>query len=242
MKFPLRVIKVSKVTIFNFPLNFRVIQPICVGGFVTYFAEIDGNQVTLNDAYWYATGIVLSTVFLMSIFHPICLYLFKTSWKIRTACSGIIYQKALRLTKSMAEDGQNGKIINLLSNDLAKFDNMIAYFHEIWKGPLEAFVFLIVMYTEIGIAAVVGMAFLLSFIPLQGKKKIIAYDKFRVLIHYFPRNVAWIGKKSAELRLKNIERTDFRVNIMNEILLGIQVIKMYAWEKSFAKLVNQIRR
>ncbi|XP_055303229.1 ATP-binding cassette sub-family C member 4-like [Sitodiplosis mosellana] len=29
---------------------------------------------------------------------------------------------------------------------------------------------------------------------------------------------------------------------MNEILLGIQVIKMYAWEKSFAEMVDQIRK
>lgn len=42
--------------------------------------------------------------------------------------------------------------------------------------------------------------------------------------------------------MKTIERTDIRVKIMNEILLGIQVIKMYAWEKSFAKMVDQVRK
>lgn len=29
---------------------------------------------------------------------------------------------------------------------------------------------------------------------------------------------------------------------MNEIVSGIQVIKMYAWEKPFAKLVSMARR
>lgn len=53
---------------------------------------------------------------------------------------------------------------------------------------------------------------------------------------------AWIGKKSGQLRVKNTKRTDIRVKIMNEILLGIQVIKMYAWEKSFAKMVDKIRK
>lgn len=42
--------------------------------------------------------------------------------------------------------------------------------------------------------------------------------------------------------MKSIKRTDTRVKVMNEILLGIQVIKMYAWEKSFAKMVNAIRK
>lgn len=42
--------------------------------------------------------------------------------------------------------------------------------------------------------------------------------------------------------MRNTKRTDFRVRVMNEIILGIQVIKMYAWEHSFAKMVDQIRK
>lgn len=53
---------------------------------------------------------------------------------------------------------------------------------------------------------------------------------------------AWIAKKAAEIRLRTAKRTDYRVKIMNEIILGIQVIKMYTWEKSFAKMVYKIRK
>lgn len=53
---------------------------------------------------------------------------------------------------------------------------------------------------------------------------------------------AWIAKKSARLRMETAKRTDRRVKIMNEILAGIQVIKMYAWEKSFASMVDGIRK
>lgn len=62
---------------------------------------------------------------------------------------------------------------------------------------------------------------------------------FLILIRF---NLAWISKKSAELRLKAAQRTDIRVRIMNEIILGIHVIKMYAWEKSFAAMVDKIRK
>ncbi|KAJ6646818.1 putative multidrug resistance-associated protein lethal [Pseudolycoriella hygida] len=41
--------------------------------------------------------------------------------------------------------------------------------------------------------------------------------------------------------MRTTRETDIRVNIMNEIILGIQVIKMYTWEKSFAKIVYEIR-
>lgn len=37
-------------------------------------------------------------------------------------------------------------------------------------------------------------------------------------------------------------RTDKRVNATSEILNGIRVIKMYAWEDAFANLIDDLRR
>lgn len=51
----------------------------------------------------------------------------------------------------------------------------------------------------------------------------------------------YIGKLAATLRLKTALRTDERVRFMNEIVQGIQVIKMYTWEKPFAKVVAMAR-
>lgn len=42
--------------------------------------------------------------------------------------------------------------------------------------------------------------------------------------------------------MKVAQRTDNRVGIMNEIINGIQVIKMYAWEIPFRKVVAEARR
>lgn len=66
----------------------------------------------------------------------------------------------------------------------------------------------------------IGVAFLLAFIPLQ----------------------AFLGKKTSSLRLKTALRTDERVRMMNEIIQGIQVIKMYAWEKPFGRMVAMARK
>lgn len=78
----------------------------------------------------------------------------------------------------------------------------------------------ICIHLQIGVSAFVGVAFVLAFIPLQ----------------------AYLGKLSSSLLLTTALRTDDRVSLMNEIIQGIQVIKMNVWEKSFAKKIDLSRK
>lgn len=52
----------------------------------------------------------------------------------------------------------------------------------------------------------------------------------------------WLGSKSTDIRLKTAIRTDERVNLMNEIISGLQVIKMYTWETFFINLTKYARK
>ena len=53
--------------------------------------------------------------------------------------------------------------------------------------------------------------------------------------------LAYMAKLATQLRLKVAFKTDNRVKLMNEIISGVQVIKMYTWEKPFEKLVQKVR-
>lgn len=44
------------------------------------------------------------------------------------------------------------------------------------------------------------------------------------------------------LRSKTAVLTDSRIRTMNEVVSGIRIIKMYAWEKPFAALIGDVRR
>lgn len=144
-------------------------QPICLGYLVSYFARTEGTNITRTQAYWCAMGIVLTSIFSMMMVHPFTLFAFKSACKVRVACSGLIYKKALRLLKSSAEEGQSGKIVTLLTNDLAKLEHGFKFLNHLFIGTFETIAFFIVIYLKIGVAAVIGMVTLVLFIPLQSE-------------------------------------------------------------------------
>lgn len=59
-------------------------------------------------------------------------------------------------------------------------------------------------------------------------------ENFNVIIDY-------IGIIFSRLRQETAERTDARIQMINEIVPAIRVIKMYAWEKHFLKLIRLYR-
>ncbi|GAB0088842.1 probable multidrug resistance-associated protein lethal(2)03659 [Sergentomyia squamirostris] len=194
----------------------KVTQPLFLGGLIAYYTSSDG---VIRDAYLYAGAVVLCSALTVLFMHAFMLSNLHEGMKLRVSMCSMIYRKSLRLSKNALGDTTVGQVVNLLSNDVGRLDLSIIFLHYLWVGPLETFVVTYFMYREVGVSAVFGVIFLLLFIPLQ----------------------AYLGKKTSVLRLKTALRTDERVRLMNEIIQGIQVIKMYAWEKPFGKLVEKAR-
>ena len=49
-----------------------------------------------------------------------------------------------------------------------------------------------------------------------------------------------MGKQFGKLRLKTAGKTDRRIRLMNEIVNGMKVVKMYTWEKSFGDPLSAV--
>ncbi|XP_018392368.1 PREDICTED: multidrug resistance-associated protein 4-like isoform X2 [Cyphomyrmex costatus] len=197
----------------------RVVQPLLLGQMLLYFNTTDIDKFY---AYKCAIGIILCSAVNVFIVHPYMMDMTHLGMKIRVACCSLIYRKTLKLSRTALGETTIGQAVNLLSNDVNRFDISIIFLHYLWLGPLETIIITYIIFhlIDIGVSSIFGIAFLLMFIPFQ----------------------VWLGKKSSELRLKIAIKTDERVRLMNDIISGIQAIKMYTWENFFSVLIQKARK
>ncbi|XP_072399320.1 probable multidrug resistance-associated protein lethal(2)03659 [Diabrotica undecimpunctata] len=196
-----------------------VVMPYCIRMLVSYL-EAGQTRITKDEALIYAAALVITLLLDAVMQQPNYMGLQHIAMKIRVACSSLIYRKTLRFSREALGNTTVGQLVNLLSNDVSKFDQLFGLTHYAWIGPIQVALGTWLLYREIGVSAFFGMGFLVSFVPLQ----------------------IWLAKKMSVMRLKTALRTDERVKLMNEIISGIQVIKMYCWEKPFAHVIDLARR
>ena len=155
--------------------------------------------------------------------------------------------QALRLSKTALGETAPGKVVNLVANDVNRFDLVSIFIHHMWSAPLSALIIAYFLYHEAGYAGVIGIIAVFIVVPVQGTVQglikvflitTVVYLKF-YLLFFIP---AYTGKLSSKFRLQTAIKTDERVRLMDEIISGVQVIKMYAWEKPFCALVELARR
>ncbi|XP_020800723.1 probable multidrug resistance-associated protein lethal(2)03659 [Drosophila serrata] len=199
-------------------VGLRTAEPFLLLKLISHFTN---DSESIGKAYPYAISLILSTWLCLIMRHPTMYGLWNLSkFRARVSLSSMIYRKALRLSTTSLGAATSGHVVSLISNDVSRLDSNILFTHFLWVGPLQTCIVTYLMYLQIGISALFGVAFMLLFIPLQ----------------------LYLGKKTTEIRLRTALRTDKRLRMINEIISGIQVIKMYAWERPFERLVAHARQ
>ncbi|XP_025080220.1 multidrug resistance-associated protein 4-like isoform X3 [Pomacea canaliculata] len=196
----------------------RVVQPLLLGGLIRYFTP--SSDMPMSQAYLYATGVSLCAILIAITHHPYFFFVTRMGMQMRVACCSLMYKKALKLSNTALGETTTGQIVNLMSNDVNRFDQAVIFLHFLWIGPLQAIAVLIILWHELGPSVLAGFTVLLLLMPVQGT----------------------MGKLFSKLRRKTAIHTDERVKVMNEIIAGMRVIKMYCWEKPFGDLVKKLRR
>ncbi|KAH8293076.1 hypothetical protein KR044_000492 [Drosophila immigrans] len=155
------------------------------------------------------------TFILAQYFHR----MFIVGLRIRTALINCIYRKALRISNAARKTSTVGEIVNLMAVDAQRFMDLTTYLNMLWSAPLQIALALYFLWQQLGPSVLAGLAVMIIMIPLNG----------------------FIASRIKTYQIAQMQYKDKRVKLMNEVLSGIKVLKLYAWEPSFEKQVLDIR-
>lgn len=141
------------------------------------------------------------------------------SLRVKTALISAIYKKSLKLTNSAKQKSNVGEIVNLMAVDAHKFMDMIVTLHYLWDSPLIIILSLYFVWQLLGHATIAGVVVLILIIPVN----------------------IWIIQRIKSLGFAIMKEKVNRIRLTNEILQSIKILKLYAWETSFKKYVEDVR-
>ncbi|XP_065334956.1 ABC transporter C family member 8-like isoform X2 [Cloeon dipterum] len=193
------------------------LQPVLLGKLLQLF----GSEVTVrhNEAATIVAALISTLVLnilYMSHYSFLC---YHAGLRMKSATSAILYKKLLKTDITEMQRSKSGKMINIFSSDVGKFDQMLYYAHLMWSSLTLGVITSVLIVREIGFDGLFGVAVVLVVCPIQ----------------------SWTGTLTTKFREKSAGYGDQRVKLMSEIVAGIETIKLQVWEKPFQAMATKLR-
>ncbi|NXK01990.1 MRP7 protein, partial [Herpetotheres cachinnans] len=180
---------------------------------------MESRQEPLSHGVLYALGLFAGSFLGALLQNQFSYEVNKVTLMVRAAIISAIYRKALRVSSTSLTRFTVGEIVNFMSTDTSRLINFCHSFHEVWSLPFQFSITLYLLYQQVGVAFLGGLALALLLVPIN---KVIA-------------NCIMMNNKEM------LKHKDTRVKLMTEFLCGIRVVKFYAWEKHFSTRINACR-
>nr|XP_027220471.1 ATP-binding cassette sub-family C member Sur-like [Penaeus vannamei] len=239
-----RLCVVDRAIIYQFVL--ALVPEWCVTGFVGWSASVLGHSVAPSSAAHRPPLSVsaLSLTLLISLGSRrwnVCIHVNR---RVRShACIGVIHKSPCgfpqrhrrsqeacprRGSQDKGQDGSQGArggvdaggVINLSSEDADSIMTFFMHCHYIWAIPLKIGVILALLWWQLGASAVVAaVAGILFLTPLQFV----------------------LCKKIAAVNKNFLDVSDERLRQTHELVTGIKLVKLHAWEDVFIRRVTSTR-
>ncbi|KAM6105939.1 LOW QUALITY PROTEIN: ATP-binding cassette sub-family C member 2 [Pterocles gutturalis] len=180
--------------------------------------------VSDDEAFAWQGYLYSILLFLAALIQSLCLQqyftlCFQLGINVRASLIAAIYKKALTMSSTTRKESTVGETVNLMSADAQRFMDMANFLHQLWSSPLQIILSIVFLWGELGPSVLAGIAVMVLLIPIN----------------------ALLVTKAKTIQVRNMKNKDERMKIMNEILNGIKILKLFAWEPSFEKRVNEIR-
>ncbi|KAJ6415090.1 hypothetical protein OIU84_003983 [Salix udensis] len=140
--------------------------------------------------------------------------------QVRSMLSAAIYQKQLRLSNDAKMNHSPGEIVNYVTIDAYKLGEFPYWFHQIWTTCLQLCLALFVVYYSVGLATAGALAAIIL--------TVLASSPLAKLQHKY--------------QTKLMEQQDTRLKAITEALANMKVLKLYAWETHFKKVIEVTRK
>uniref|UniRef100_A0A670KKY0 ATP binding cassette subfamily C member 9 n=1 Tax=Podarcis muralis TaxID=64176 RepID=A0A670KKY0_PODMU len=175
----------------------------------------------LKTAYVLAVLLFLALILQRTFLQASYYVTIETGINLRGALLAMIYNKMLRLSTSNLSMGEMtlGQINNLVAIETNQLMWFLFLCPNLWAMPVQIIMGVILLYNLLGQSALVGAAVIVLLAPIQ----------------YF------IATKLAEAQKSTLDYSTERLKKTNEILKGIKLLKLYAWEHIFCRSVEETR-
>ncbi|XP_071358346.1 ATP-binding cassette sub-family C member 9 isoform X7 [Trachinotus anak] len=215
--------------------------PLCISGIVKYLKDDDdgatSGKETMGETYFNVhfmhsskllqnTSVLAVLLFLALILQRTFLQAsyyvtIETGINLRGALLAMIYNKILRLSTSNMSMGEMtlGQINNLVAIETNQLMWFLFLCPNLWAMPVQIVMGVILLYYLLGWSALVGASVIVLLAPLQ----------------YL------IATKLADTQKSTLEHSTDRLKKTTEILKGIKLLKLYAWENIFCDSVEETR-
>ncbi|OMJ65976.1 hypothetical protein SteCoe_37344 [Stentor coeruleus] len=180
----------------------------------------------MNDSAPQYEGALLTTAFVVSvIISSLCMNQasFRSSLLIgnlKNIITTLITEKVLKLNNNCISDEKiRGKILNTLSTDMELLEMTVFTFF-VWCTPFVIIISIIIVSYTFGPVGIIGIGISIIHVPLA----II------------------IGKAIQKLRSKANLVGDLRIKMIENLIEGIKIMKLYAWEIPFLDFIFKKRQ
>ncbi|KAK0397409.1 hypothetical protein QR680_002116 [Steinernema hermaphroditum] len=177
-----------------------------------------------SQPLWVGIGLSL-LMFVCALVQSLILHqyfhnMFRLGMNIRSVLTSAVYAKALNLSNNARKNRTVGEIVNLMSVDIQRFQDMTNFVMLFWSAPLQVILSIVFLTQLLGVAVIAGLVVLIAMVPVN----------------------SYISVKIRNCQVEQMKYKDERLKMMSEVLNGMKVLKFYAWEQSMQKMILNIRK